>query len=72
MTTPWLSVLMPIYKGAATLPRTLASLEGQGLGIEMIAVVQDGTDGSRAMLQAVPGLRIIDAPDSTVREVLSG
>lgn len=65
MTTPWLSVLMPIYKGAATLPRTLASLEGQGLGIEMIAVVQDGTDGSRAMLQAVPGLRIIDAPDST-------
>lgn len=65
MSAPWLSVLMPIHRGAATLPRTLASLNGQGPGIEVIAVVQDGRDGSRAMLEAVPGLRLIDAPGST-------
>lgn len=65
MTDPWLSVLMPIYNGAATLGRTLSSLQGQGAGIEIIAVVQSGDDGSRALLQAVPGVRIIEAPEST-------
>lgn len=64
MMEPWLSVLMPIYNGAATLPRTLASLAGQGDGIEVIAVVQASEDGSREILQAIPGLRIIDAPNS--------
>ncbi|MFV2054386.1 glycosyltransferase family 2 protein [Aliiroseovarius sp. YM-037] len=67
MTTPWLSVLMPIYNGAATLPRTLASLSGQVEGCEVIAVVQKSDDGSRSILEAHENslnLRIIDAPES--------
>lgn len=67
MTAPWLSVLMPVYNGAATLGRTLDSLVGQGPGIEVIAVDQASSDGSRALLEARAGqldLTIIDAPES--------
>ncbi|WP_238368504.1 glycosyltransferase [Mesobacterium pallidum] len=63
MSDPWLSVLMPIHKGAATLPDTLASLFGQRDGVEVIAVVQDGSDGSRDLLLRA-GVTVIDAPDS--------
>ncbi|MCX7289403.1 MAG: glycosyltransferase [Rhodobacterales bacterium] len=67
MTAPWLSVLMPIHDGAATLSRTLASLQDQCDGVEVLAVVQRSTDGSRALLEAAArhlDLTIIDAPDS--------
>jgi glycosyltransferase involved in cell wall biosynthesis len=67
MTNPWLSVLMPIHDGAATLPRTLASLAGQTDGIEILAVVQKSTDGSREQLEAAASLLplgIIEAPES--------
>jgi glycosyltransferase involved in cell wall biosynthesis len=67
MTSPWLSVLMPVYDGAATLSRTLASLHGLCDGIEILAVVQQSEDGSRELLQAeskrLP-LSIIEAPHS--------
>jgi glycosyltransferase involved in cell wall biosynthesis len=61
MTNPWLSVLMPIHDGAATLPRTLASLRNQTDGVEILAVVQRSGDGSRELLAAAA---IIDAPES--------
>jgi glycosyltransferase involved in cell wall biosynthesis len=67
MTDPWLSVVMPVYDGAATLARTLASLRGQCEGVEIIAVVQLSQDGSHELLEAetkrLP-LRIIEAPES--------
>lgn len=64
---PWLSVLMPIYAGEATLARSLQSLVGQGTGIEVIAVDQASPDRSRAILESFRDrldLTIIDAPDS--------
>jgi hypothetical protein len=67
VTAPWLSVLMPVYNGAVTIPATLASIENHGPGIEVIAVDQASRDGSRDLLRTWSGrldLRIVDAPDS--------
>lgn len=64
---PWLSVLMPIYAGEATLARSLQSLVGQGTGIEVIAVDQASPDRSRTILESFRDrldLTIIDAPQS--------
>lgn len=66
--TPWLSVVMPIYNGAATLGATLASLKGQTDDIEILAVDQGSTDGSRTLLEDAKShvpLRIIDNPGGT-------
>ena len=64
-----ISVIMPIYNGAATLPATLQSVVDQGdVPIEVIAVNQGSTDGSRDILAEFATrlpLTIIDAPDST-------
>lgn len=63
-----LSVVMPVYNGARTLDRALGSIDAGGAEIEVIAVDQASTDGSRDILSAwrdrLP-LQIIDAPDST-------
>ncbi len=63
-----LSVILPVYNGDRTLNRALASIDSGGADIEVIAVDQASTDGSRDILEAwakrLP-LTIIDAPDST-------
>lgn len=68
--TPWLSVVMPVYQGAATLPAALASLPDaaspEGAGIELVAVVQKSEDGGRELLEAAAArldLRILEAPE---------
>ncbi len=68
MTRPWLSVIMPIFNGHATLDTALSSLAGQCDGLEIIAVGQASTDGSRDLLQAAQirlPIRIIDNPDGS-------
>ncbi len=65
MTLPWLTVIMPIFNGRATLDAALSSLEGQCDGIEIVAIDQDSTDGSREILEAARSwlpIRIIDNP----------
>ncbi|GFE66215.1 glycosyltransferase family 2 protein [Litoreibacter roseus] len=65
---PWLSVIMPIYNGAETLPDTLASLEGQTEGLEILAINQGSADNSRSLLERASQrfpLRIIDNPHSS-------
>ncbi len=69
MNSPALSVIMPIYNGADTLTTTLESLVGQGDAlIEILAVDQASSDGSRQILEdfskQLP-IRIIDAPASS-------
>ncbi|MDA7963937.1 glycosyltransferase [Ruegeria sp.] len=66
MTQPWLSVIMPIFNGQATLETALSSLAGQCEGLEIIAVDQGSTDGSREILEAAQArfpLQIIDNPN---------
>lgn len=69
MSNPELSVVMPIYNGADTLTSTLQSLENQGDAvIEVLAVDQGSTDGSRQILEEFSKrlpITIIDAPGST-------
>ena len=65
MTNPALSVIMPIYNGADTLKTTLESLVGSGdTLIEVLAVDQASSDGSRQILEdyskRLP-IKIIDA-----------
>lgn len=69
MTAPRLSVVIPVYNGAATLGRTLASLADQARGadLEVIAVDQASEDGSAEILaqhRERLALRIESAPDS--------
>jgi glycosyltransferase involved in cell wall biosynthesis len=65
--SPWLSVLMPVYNGSATLEATLTSLVDQGEGVEVIVVDQGSTDDSRAIAEAFADrldLRIVLAPEN--------
>ncbi len=69
MAEPRLSVVLPVYNGAATLPATLESLAAQeGLSeIEAIAVDQGSSDASRVVLagfaERLP-LRVIRSPET--------
>lgn len=68
MTRAWLSVIMPVFNGRATLDMALSSLEGQCDGLEIIAVDQGSTDGSRLVLEKAQNrlpIRIIDNPDGS-------
>ena len=67
MSAPWLSVLMPVYNGAATLNATLASVVDQAEGIEFILVDQGSVDASLEIAEgyrARMDLRVISAPDN--------
>ncbi len=59
-----IAVIMPIYNGAATLDATFRSLADTGTqDLEIIAVVQDSTDGSRDLVASAAErlpIRIID------------
>ncbi len=53
MAEPVISVLMPVYQAATTLPETLESLRCQSLDrFEIVAVDDGSTDGSPAILEA--------------------
>jgi GT2 family glycosyltransferase len=51
--TPWLSILMPTYNGAAWLGEALASVASQDLdGVELLAVDDGSTDDTLAILRS--------------------
>lgn len=65
---PWLTVVMPVYNGAATLARALASLDGQADGVEVLVVDQASRDDSAAIAKGFAGrldLRLIDGSGNT-------
>ena len=67
MSSFWLTVVMPIFNGEATLVRTLESMLGQQESVEVIAVDQASSDSSRKILESFQGrlnIRIIDAPQN--------
>jgi GT2 family glycosyltransferase len=63
VSSPWLSVVMPTYNGAAYLPAALAGIAAQGdPDIEVIAVDDGSTDATLAVLEGYSGrlpLRIV-------------
>lgn len=67
MNTPWLSVLVPVFNGAATLEQTLASVVDQAEGIEFILVDQGSDDNSVAIAESFAermDVRIVSAPEN--------
>jgi glycosyltransferase involved in cell wall biosynthesis len=63
----WLTVVMPIFNGQRTLVQTLESVLCQQDGLEIIAVDQASSDGSRKVLESFQdrlNIVIIDAPQS--------
>ncbi len=66
MTTPLLSVIMPCYNEAATLPAILQAVRAVTLDKEIIAVDDHSTDETLAILQAEaardPHLRVVRHP----------
>ena len=67
MSRPWLSVLVPVYNGSATLKITLDSVVEQADGIEVILVDQGSQDQSVAIAESYSDkmdLQIVPAPDN--------
>lgn len=67
-TTPWLSVLIPVYNGTATIGQCLKSISSQSEGIEIIIVDQGSSDHSVQIAESLSdrlNLRIISAPQNT-------
>lgn len=65
--TPWLSVVMPVYNGAATLEASLASLVGQDRGIEVVLVDQGSADDGLLIAERFRSdidMQIISAPQN--------
>ncbi len=67
MTIPKFSVVIPCYNTARTLAETIASVQGQTVeDFEIIAVDNNSTDGTRALLEQLaltePRLRIVSEP----------
>ena len=63
----WLTVVMPIFNGEGTLVRTLESILGQHEGVQVIAVDQASSDGSRKILESYRdrlNINVIDAPQN--------
>lgn len=64
---PWLSVLMPVFNGAATLGKSLDSMARQAQGVEVVIVDQGSSDESRDIAASFSDridLRLISAPEN--------
>jgi GT2 family glycosyltransferase len=66
MTEPAVSVVVPVYNGAAYLERTLQSVLAQeGVALELIVVDDGSTDDSQAVVQRVaPHARLLAQPNA--------
>ncbi|MBR0537000.1 MAG: glycosyltransferase family 2 protein [Clostridia bacterium] len=66
---PTVSVILPVYNAENTLPDALDALLGQkGVSLEVLAVNDASTDGSRAILSAAAArddrLKVLDTPEN--------
>jgi len=69
--SPVISVIIPTLNAAATLGHTLASLAVQTVAFEAILVDGGSTDATRTIAAPTFGLRVIDAPGTTIYEALN-
>jgi glycosyltransferase involved in cell wall biosynthesis len=69
--SPAVSVVIPALNAAATLGCALASLAEQAVSYEAILVDGGSTDATRAIAASLPGLRVIDAPETSIYGALN-
>lgn len=66
------SVVIPVWEEAATLPRCLDLLRRQGPALEIIVVDAGSTDATAEVARSVPGVRVIEAPRGRARQMNTG
>lgn len=73
MTAPSISIVVPTFNGAATLPALLGALSRQRVEqpFEVVAIDSGSTDGSRELLRRATGVRLITIPASTFNHGLT-
>lgn len=64
MRRPALSVVIPCLNEADRLPQTLARVEAEGDGCEVVVVDGGSSDGTREVAAAHPAVRLVRAPRS--------
>jgi glycosyltransferase involved in cell wall biosynthesis len=65
--TPWLSVVIPVFRAEKTITRAIESVMAQGVpGVEIVCVNDDSPDLSAAIIQKMSGenplIRVVDNP----------
>jgi glycosyltransferase involved in cell wall biosynthesis len=68
---PEISVIIPTLNAAATLAHALASVAEQSAPYEAILVDGGSHDATRAIAASTPGLRVIDAPGTSIYGALN-
>jgi uncharacterized protein len=69
---PWLSVVMPVLDEARRLEPLLRRLVGLPAVDEVLVVDGGSRDGTRALVQGIPGVRLLDAPRGRARQMNVG
>ena len=69
---PWLSVVVPVLDEAERLEVGLRRLVGLPAVDEVLVVDGGSRDTTRAVAQAVPGVRLLDAPRGRARQMNAG
>ncbi len=69
---PWLSVVMPVLDEARRLEPGLRRLVGLPAVDEVLVVDGGSRDGTRAVAQGVPGVRLLEAPRGRARQMNAG
>jgi uncharacterized protein len=69
---PWLSVVMPVLDESRRLELVLNRLVGLPAVDEVLVVDGGSRDGTRALAQAVSGVRVLDAPRGRARQMNAG
>jgi uncharacterized protein len=69
---PWLSVVVPVLNEGRRLEVALRRLVGLPAVDEVLVVDGGSRDGTRAVAQTVPGVRLLDAPRGRARQMNAG
>jgi glycosyltransferase involved in cell wall biosynthesis len=70
--TPWLTVVVPVLNGAATITRALDSISSQQVpGVEIVVVDGASTDGTVQLLADRAGIRYVSEPDRGLSDAVN-
>lgn len=70
--TAWISIVMPVLNRAALIGRAIASvLDQKATEVEIIVIDGGSTDRTRDVVRTFPGVRLIEAPGSSIWEAVN-